>query len=1385
MRFYRVCTIAKPLTLAHPCSLTYNISRTYTCYLSIFSAFRLVMPESMNLSTSTQTTKRRSLFVPILVFAYQIIAILAFVVVLILANHWLQLPFIGVLTDPTLVLNQIKPSQSNVWPNGEELKFGHQIVQINQTSVNSTQQLENILNQHSNGEKITLTLRTPEGKQRYLDVILQSLQNSDRMRFLYIPYLIGLVYLITSLWVFLARHKDIIGQIFAIFTTSVAIALGTLFDLLTTHRLTYLWVLAIAWSGGSLISLSLIFPQEDRLISRNRILRWAGFLPALVLASFSFTTTYDFSRPLDYVFAWRLEYIFVGLSILFFIGRMVQRFLQHPSPIVHEQTRLILFGSIVSFVPIGLWFLVTVLAPRNTFNPYFLLFLIFFPITIAFTILRYRWLNTDYILSRAALYGTMLFFAVAGYGLLVTGLTLIFGSIIQTDSPYFIGGTIFAFALLLQPLRGRLQSGIDSLFSRNRSIFRTQLQIFGRELTQALELTEVVSLLRQSIQNTIAPQQFHIYVYDVMSDHYIACAESNLPGARPTSEVRFDANSALALSLSSRRTALFLGDTNTLPAALLSEHARLALLGAQLYVPLPGRKKLAGWVALGPHRSGNPYTSHDVEYLESLCDQAALAVERSQVVADLERRVHEMNVLTRVSQGINITIAFDDMLELIYAQTSQVVPTRDLRITLRDTYSDMLYHVFYVENDERYPEKENRPLHLGEELEQEVIKSRRPIITDDYDQECRSRGVLPGAQEIFAWLGVPLNAGAETIGVLSLGSRDSSVVYTNEQANLIQAVADQAAAAIIKSHLLQEAERRTHQLTTLNEVARSLTSTLELEPLLNQILNSAVDILNCEAGSLLLVDEATGDLTFEVVVGPPESSNLLGQRLPPGTGLVGKTVEIRQPIIANDVRRTKDWFEKTDQQTGFQTKDLLVVPMQVKENVIGVIEVINRKDGLPFNPDDQELLAAFTSQAAIAIDNARLYTQTDQTLAERVEELSVMQRIDRELNASLDVSRAMRITLDWAMRQSNANGGLVGMIEDKGLRVMTSQGYTSELSEYADGYISTELPLLEKTIQTGQQQSLQIDKSDENVAILTGAKSQVIIPIRREGKVIGILLLESVQAELPPGETLDFLSRLSDHAAIAIANAQLYAEVQAANMAKSQFVSLVAHELKNPMTSIRGFTDLLAKGVVGPINETQINFLSTIRSNVERMNTIVVDLNDLTKIEVGSMRLDFITIQVQEVIDEVISSFSQQIHEKGQELVLELQPNLPNVWADRTRLSQILTNLVSNGYKYTPENGQITIGGELTQANPGDPGSLKVVHIWVQDTGIGIAPEEQELIFQRYYRTDESKDMASGTGLGLNITKSLVEMQGGRIWFESEPHKGTTFHFTTPIVEAA
>jgi signal transduction histidine kinase len=611
-----------------------------------------------------------------------------------------------------------------------------------------------------------------------------------------------------------------------------------------------------------------------------------------------------------------------------------------------------------------------------------------------------------------------------------------------------------------------------------------------------------------------------------------------------------------------------------------------------------------------------------------------------------------------------------------------------------------------------------------------------------------------------------------------VGTSDSGTVYSRGQLELLQAIADQTAGAIVKARLLQEAEQRARQLSTLNDVTRQLTSTLELEPLLQNILRSAVGILNCEAGTLFLVDEQTRELVFRVTAGPV-AKDVLGQRLPAGSGIVGRAVATASAVIENNVKPSDDWSSDPEMQRGFQTRAVLTVPLLVHDSVMGVIEVINRKDGLPFVEEDLTLLTAFGGQAAVAMENSRLYTLTDQELADRVEELSVMQRIDRELNASLETGRAMRITLEWALRQSNAEAGLVGMVEGEKLNIVAHEGYGDLFTRSEAPSMPLNLPALQAAVETGLPQRMQIQAPGTG-SLLRAARNQIVIPIRREASVIGLLILESsagTQADLP------FLSRLSDHAAIAISNAQLYAEVQRANIAKSDFVSLVAHELKNPMTSIKGYAELLSAGAVGTINEMQANFLNTIRSNTERMSTLVSDLNDNSKIEAGRLRLDFKAVELKEVVEEVVRSTKRQIDDRKQ-VIQVLLPGLPKVWGDRTRIAQVLVNLVSNAHKYTPEGGVLVVAAEASDNRWDAEGAKQVVHMWVKDNGIGISPEDQVKVFQKFFRSEDQKAReAPGTGLGLNITKSLVEMQGGRIWFESQYREGTTFHFTIPVAE--
>jgi len=228
-----------------------------------------------------------------------------------------------------------------------------------------------------------------------------------------------------------------------------------------------------------------------------------------------------------------------------------------------------------------------------------------------------------------------------------------------------------------------------------------------------------------------------------------------------------------------------------------------------------------------------------------------------------------------------------------------------------------------------------------------------------------------------------------------------------------------------------------------------------------------------------------------------------------------------------------------------------------------------------------------------------------------------------------------------------------------------------------------------------------------------------------------------------------------------------------ANKSKSEFVSIVSHELKLPMTSIKGYSDLMLSGATGQLNENQTNFLTTIRNNVNRMSTLVSDLADISRIESGNMRLEPREVPVWDVIDEVVTLTRTQVTQKNQTVTVDIPEELPKAWCDRNRLAQILTNFVSNANKYTPEGGAITVQAIRTN---------EVIQIKIQDNGLGMAPEDQEKLFSKFFRSADDKIReAPGTGLGLSITKNLIELQGGKVWFESEFRKGTSFYFTVPI----
>jgi signal transduction histidine kinase len=916
--------------------------------------------------------------------------------------------------------------------------------------------------------------------------------------------------------------------------------------------------------------------------------------------------------------------------------------------------------------------------------------------------------------------------------------------------------------------------------------YQDQVETFARSISALRALPGITNEYRLMLENTLAPTHSVIFLHNPLSDDYSA-----LGAPAPETDIRFAGDSPLVAFLRMREGLVIMDGHIPWSDAMIAERARLMVLKPALLVGFRGSSRLNGFAIIGTPRSGrSQYNYEEQRFVESLSNQMTVAVERAQVVESLQRRVKELDILSKVSQAVNFTGDFDQLLELISAQIVRLIETSHVYIALRDPAMNELYYAFFQENDERFPERENLRWTIANDLVSEVARNGQSLRVPSFVRAMAERGA-PLAREdraLQAWMGVPLMTGSRVLGVLALGSREGSRPFSEDELRLLKDVGALAATSLDKARLFAETNLRARQLAALNDISRKLVAAeLNLDNLLQLITQSACDILNAEAGAVLLAaEDGSGDMEYKLSIG--SMAEMVGTRVRAGEGILGEVASSGAVIVINEdendarllVIRTSD---------GAPARSLLAAPLVTQNRIIGVVEILNRV-GEGFGKDDADLLTTFAGQAAVAIENARLFQLTDQQLRDRLEELETLERIDAEMNRSLDVEAVAEIALRYAMSETEATAGVIGLVDGEALRldVVAIVGYVA--GDLGEGATLESWPLdsgiASRALKTHRAELVTDVAADPLfVPSLRDAKAQITVPMMSGSDVIAMLILESNQENKLRLADMPFVQRLAEHASIAIANAQLYAQLSRANQSKSEFVSFVAHELKNPLTSIKGYADVLVTGAVGGLSDVQRNFISTIRTNAERMNTLVSDLNDVTKLQTDNLSIQPEVINLRELIEETLRPLQKQIDDKAQTVVLALDDRVPDIFVDRLRLIQVLTNLLSNAYKYSPPETSITLRADTMMGKRDAQGVQKLMlHVAVQDQGIGMSEDDLKRLFTPYFRSENpSAREQPGTGLGLTITRGIIERHGGEIWVESQFGEGTTFHFTVPLPE--
>ncbi len=550
-------------------------------------------------------------------------------------------------------------------------------------------------------------------------------------------------------------------------------------------------------------------------------------------------------------------------------------------------------------------------------------------------------------------------------------------------------------------------------------------------------------------------------------------------------------------------------------------------------------------------------------------------------------------------------------------------------------------------------------------------------------------------------------------------------------------------AANLSSQLVRIGEemaiaQRNMELAALINVNQTINQTMELDEVLDRIVAMTTTLLEVEAASIMLVDDERRELVFQAASGQ-KACEVKKISMPIDQGIAGWVVKEAQPIVVNDVRNDSRFFREADRQTGFKTKSLAAVPLSSMGKVIGVLEVINMRDATGFGEHHLTILKGIGFQAGIAIEMARIHRHMEEETNEAIE-------LFRKLEQEKSRVETILASMGEAVAVCDERGEMT-MVNRRGMSLLQAQCQAADRGEMTIGEL--EALMLRESMGTGEARVVKVKLPQASEAFQLRT-TPIITP---DGQVQGgVAVMEDVT------------------------------ELQRLNEMKTEFTSQVSHELRTPLTAITGAASLLLRGKGEGLDERQVTLLKVIREESGNMKSMVNNLLDLSRIELGVSRWQFEPGDPGHLLRQGIAAVLPLTMEKR--LTLddhEIAGDLPTVSMDADGIRRVMVNLLGNAVKFTPEGGTITVGAKIREGAEGQ--TPRELEIWVKDTGIGIPPEELQGVFEKFYRSTAARQQGiEGTGLGLTICREIVQAHGGRMWVESRPGVGSTFFFILPVM---
>ena len=673
-------------------------------------------------------------------------------------------------------------------------------------------------------------------------------------------------------------------------------------------------------------------------------------------------------------------------------------------------------------------------------------------------------------------------------------------------------------------------------------------------------------------------------------------------------------------------------------------------------------------------------------------------------------------------------------------------------------------------------------LRLGESLSGHVATYGRPVIVDEPDAEPSKDPVYRANAErhgFRSWLGVPLRDQDRVIGVLVMQSR-SEGRFGPADVRLLEAFAGQAAVAIENAQLFEREHERRRQLEAVREVTAWLASETDLAGLLELISRLATELLGVGSVVVFLWDEASAALVPRAWHGFGDWMGDL--RIGLGEGVAGTVAQRRAGVIVDDYGSFPD-AQPTVVERSSGIWAVIGEPLLFEGELRGVITASTHTEERTFGEQDRQLLALFAAQAVIAIEHARLHDARDRALAEAeaarqraafLAEASAALALSLDYDATLaQVARlAVPVLADLCSVFVQAEDGTIQR-EVTTHSHRTRSDLADALDRYRSGSVSphssvaaamrTGQPVLTVEIPSDYFETIAQDAEHLESLRKLDLRSSIVVPLRARGETPGALslFLSNTDRRYGPAD-LSLAEEFAGRAALAVDNARLYREARRAVQVRDEFLSVAAHELKTPVTTLLGFAQVL----LGQLNQRGVlddrtvgQAVRAVERGSNRMSRLVSQILDISRLDGGRLVLDHEITDLAPLIQGIVAAMQTTTRHT---LLVRTPAHVP-AWVDSLRLEQVVTNLLDNAIKYSPEGGQVEI--ELELPSPG------LARLSVVDHGVGIQPERRQHIFERFYQAHEG-DHASGMGLGLYISRQIVELHGGSIRRSSQLMEG-------------